>query len=431
MAARVALKPVQLELPDELRFLFEPARYKVAHGGRGSAKSWSFARALLTIGTLRPLRILCAREVQRSIKQSVHTLLADQIVALGLEGFYDVQDQVIKGRNGTEFTFTGLNVLTVDSIKSFEGVDIVWVEEGQAVRERSWKILIPTIRKPNSEIWVSFNPDLDTDATYVRFVENPPEGFVVRVNYTDNPWFPAVLEKERRRDKQMLPRDEYENIWDGKCRVAVEGAIFAREIRDAIAQGRVTLIPYEPRLKVHVVCDLGFNDYMFIALVQRDQSALRIIYTLQDNLRTLDSYSGELKEMRLNWGTWWLPPTDGDAGNIASGGVTAKQILEKLGWTCRLVPEVGKETGIRYARVMFPRVYFHKPYTGPLVSALKRYRRNIHVKTNEPLKPLHDEASHGGDCFRYICVASDLMENEDWLPPPTPGFKPLDPTMAY
>ena len=138
------------QFPSKLKFLFEPNRYKVAYGGRGSGKSWGFARALLMQGTEKPMRILCAREIQKSIKQSVHTLLKDQIQALGLGQFYEVVETAIRGVNGTEFTFAGLATNTVESIKSFEGVDIVWIEEAQTVSKRSYDILIPTIRKPGS-----------------------------------------------------------------------------------------------------------------------------------------------------------------------------------------------------------------------------------------------------------------------------------------
>ena len=158
---------IKAQFPEILKFLSEPYRYKILFGGRGSGKSWGVARELLIQGAMRqnPLRILCAREIQRSIKQSVHQLLSDQIQELGLGGFYDVLENEIRGRNGTKFSFTGLANNTVESIKSYEGVDRVWIEEAQTVSKKSWDILIPTIRKPGSEIWVTFNPSLDTDDT--------------------------------------------------------------------------------------------------------------------------------------------------------------------------------------------------------------------------------------------------------------------------
>ena len=162
---------VRVEFPSKLRGLWQPKRFKVMYGGRGGAKSWSVAMALLVMGSNRPLRILCAREIQKSMRDSVHRLLSDQIAALGLGGFYDVLDTEIRGANGTLILFAGLQSHTVDSIKSYEAIDIVWVEEAQSVSARSWEVLVPTIRRPGSEIWLTLNPDLATDATYARFIE--------------------------------------------------------------------------------------------------------------------------------------------------------------------------------------------------------------------------------------------------------------------
>jgi len=134
------------EFPVKLEGLFKKSRYKVLYGGRGGAKSWGIARALLILGAKKQMRILCAREYQTSIKDSVHKLLCDQIEALGLLGFYEITQATIRGANGTEFAFIGLKN-NPTNIKSFEGVDICWVEEAQTVSRLSWNILIPTIRK--------------------------------------------------------------------------------------------------------------------------------------------------------------------------------------------------------------------------------------------------------------------------------------------
>jgi predicted phage terminase large subunit-like protein len=219
---------VEIRFPEKTRFLFSPARYKVLYGGRGSAKSWSVARALLLLGGMRPLRILCTREIQNSIKDSVHKLLSDQILAMGLQGKYFVTHNEIRGINGTEFIFSGIRQQDISKIKSYEGVDICWVEEAHTVTKESWEILIPTIRKPGSEIWVTFNPDLESDDAYQRFVVIHPEGaVVVEMNYRDNPWFPPELDAERR---QLLARDPdaYQNVWEGKTK-NVAGDIFKRE----------------------------------------------------------------------------------------------------------------------------------------------------------------------------------------------------------
>ncbi len=398
------------DFPKKLQFLFEPHRYKVAYGGRGSGKSWSFARALLSQATEKPLRILCAREIQRSIKQSVHTLLNDQIQALGLGAFYEVLEAEIRGLNGSSFSFTGLANNTVESIKSYEGVDCVWVEEAQTVSRKSWDILIPTIRKPDSEIWISFNPNIDTDDTYQRFVVDPPDNAkVVKVNWQDNPWFPEVLEIERQHSLNTNP--DYANIWEGECKAAVDGAIYSNEIREAQEAGRVTNVPYDPMLKVHVVMDLGWNDSMSVILCQKGVSDLRVIGYIEDDHRTLDSYSAQLKALPYSWGTMYLPH-DGQSKDFKHG-ISAEDIMRKFGWDVRIVPRMDIEAGIKIARMNFHRVYFDKS-AHRLVDCLKHYRRSINSATNEPGAPLHDEYSHGADAFRYLCTSADSMKNESW-----------------
>lgn len=402
---------IEARFPEKLEFLFKPYRYKVAYGGRGGAKSWGYARALLIAGASSRIRILCTREVQKSIKDSVHKLLSDQIEGLGLGTFYDILQHEIRGKNGTEFIFSGLADQTAASIKSFEGVDRVWVEEAQTVSKRSWDILVPTIRAPGSEIWVSFNPELDTDPTYQRFVLNPPpNSAVVKINYDDNPWFTPELEAERAFCEKTYPED-YRNIWLGECKAAVEGAIYAKEITRMQEENRFCNVPYDPMLKVHVVMDLGFNDATAIGLVQRNVSELRVFRYIEDSHRTLDDYSGELKQMRLNWGKLWLPH-DAKHKTLAGDGITTLERMRKLGWDCAIVPDAGIEGGIRTARMALPRTYMDKTHCVRLMECLKRYRRAIPTTTNEPGAPVHDEYSHGADMYRYLSLVADQMKNE-------------------
>jgi phage terminase large subunit len=184
---------LKAEFPKKLQCLFRPARYKILYGGRGGSKSWGMARALLLLGADRKLRIACGREIQSSIADSVHHLLKSQIGQLGLSSRYKVRQDYIEGTNGTLFTFHGLKA-NIGSVKSIEGIDIFWAEEAQSVSKTSWDTLIPTVRKDGSEIWVSFNPDLETDETYRRFVLRPPSGAIVqKIGWRDNPWFNEVL----------------------------------------------------------------------------------------------------------------------------------------------------------------------------------------------------------------------------------------------
>ena len=405
---------MNIEFPEKLQFLFDPSRFKVAYGGRGSAKSWSFAKALLILGAKSRLRILCTREVQKSIKDSVHKLLSDQIEMMGLGSFYQILETEIRGKNGTSIVFSGLASQTIESIKSFEGVDICWCEEAQSISKKSWNVLIPTIRKDGSEIWVSFNPDLDTDETYDRFVVNkPPNAVVSEVNYHDNPWFPQVLEQERIHC-QITNAEDYQQIWEGKCRTSVSGAIYAMEIGEAIREGRICNVPYDPRLKAHAVWDLGWNDSMSIIIVQKLRSEMRIINYVEDSHKTLDWYVAELQKMNLNWGDDWLPH-DGAHKDFKTGK-SAQEILKSFGRNAKIVPNIGIENGIKSGRMMLKQTYLDKTKSARLVECLRRYRRSINQATQEAGAPVHDEFSHGADTFRYLSIVADSLTNENDKP---------------
>jgi phage terminase large subunit len=208
-----------MQLPEKAAFLFEPHRYKVIPGGRGGSRSWSVARALLLQACERPLRILCAREFQVSISESVLKLLSDQIaLSPNMRALYTVQKRTITNDVGSEFYFVGIRN-NVTNVKSFEGIDICWVEEAEKVSKNSWKVLIPTIRKPKSEIWVTFNPDEETDPTSVMFLgaEPPPGAKIVWMGWQDNPWFPEELRVEKDYMYRVDP-EAAEHVWGGGFR---------------------------------------------------------------------------------------------------------------------------------------------------------------------------------------------------------------------
>ena len=399
-----------LQLPEKLRDIWQPRRYKVMHGGRGGAKSWSVASVLLVMAADRPLRVLCAREIQKSMRDSVHRLLKDAIVRMGLESFFEVLDTEIRGANGSLFLFTGLQSHTVDSIKSFEGVDLVWVEEAHGVSKKSWDVLIPTIRKEGSEIWMTLNPDMDTDETYVRFIDRPsPDTWVCQINWRDNPWFPAVLDEERRKFRVTNP-DDYPNIWEGKPRRVSAGSIYRHEIEALYEQKRIRAVPYDPTLPVHTIWDLGWNDAMTIGFVQRGPQDLRVIDYIEDSHRTLDWYVAQIEKRPFRWGTDFLPH-DGRTKNFQTGKSTQQQLTAMGRRSVVVLSAMNVEEGIKGARMIFPRCYFDETKTARLIECLRRYRRDIHQKTDEPMGPMHDEFSHGADMFRYIGQAVDLMTN--------------------
>ena len=308
-------------------------------------------------------------------------------------------------------------------------------EEAHVITKRSWDILIPTIRKDDSEIWVTFNPSLETDETYTRFVLNPPPDTLgIKLNYNDNPWFPEVLEKERLYCQESNP-DDYPNIWEGDCKPAVEGAIYFKELQQIEKDKRILNIPYDPFLKVHIVPDLGAGDSLFVAMVQKSLSEIRIINTIVGTHFDYNTLSAELRELRYNWGKIWLPH-DGYSKRIEAGGRSSYQILTKLGWDVAKreeIIELSIEEGIRNARMVFPRVYFDKEKTVDLIESLKRYRRRINRETHTATTPMHDDASHGADCFRYICANEGNFLNADDKPKFEyhAGYSPLDATIGY
>ena len=410
------------KFPPKLKFLFKPAPYKVLYGGRGGAKSWGMARALLLKGMEDKLLILCAREFQNSIDESVHRLLSTQIEAMGLEKFYKVQDKTIKGENGSEFLFKGLKV-NVSSIKSFEGADIVWVEEAQTVSKNSWEVLIPTIRKKNSEIWVSFNPSLEDDDTYKRFVLSPPPGaVVVKMNYDDNPFFDddgGILRSKMEHSRASDP-DAFLNIWLGECRQMLDGAVYMKELRRAMAESKITIVPYEPIKPISTYWDLGYNDSTAIWFAQRVGHEVRLVDFLEVRQTTIAEIVQILQARGYVYEFDYLPH-DATAKTLASNGKSIEQLLRGYGRKVKIVPNLSITDGINAARTLFPTLWFDKEKCADGLQALKHYRYDTDEHGKFSKKPLHDEYSHASDAFRYFAVALKDPATQSSGPKLSPG----------
>lgn len=217
----------------------EGCRYKIAYGGRGSGKSWAFARMVLIRSVTRKIRVLCARELQNSIADSCHALITDQIASLGLENKFLVKDKEIIGVNGSEIMFKGLRGLRGDAsgIKSLEGIDICWIEEAQMISAASMETLVPTIRKPKSEIWMTFNPQQESDPVYKLILSPPKNAVIKKVNYDSNPWFHETTLPEEMEWLRENDDDAYRHVWLGEC----------REISDAqVLRGKYRIAEFEP-----------------------------------------------------------------------------------------------------------------------------------------------------------------------------------------
>lgn len=413
--------------------LFEPHEYKVAYGGRSGLKSWHFARTLLVLATWTKVRILCGREIQKTLKDSVHQLLTDQIEEMGLGSFYDVLEGEIRARNGTLFLFAGLSSLTVESVKSFEGVDVLWLEEARNISKRSFEIIIPTIRKEHSEIWISFNPELDSDEVYKRFVLHPPKDTIkIFTTYLDNPWVSQRTLNDAEHCKLTDP-EGYKNIWLGQCRPTVAGAIYTKEVALAYAEKRICRVTYDPRLKVHAIWDLGNRDYMSIGLFQKGFADYRMIGLIHDHQRKIDTYAAQLNALNLNWGWDWLPH-DGFIEDYKAP--SAYSILKSHGRrvkpkvnTTLPIPNVEIEVGIKAFRGVWHRLIIDEVACAPFIEAAKRYRRSINKQTLTPGPPMHDVGiSDLMDMGRYFGLIHEKITNDEELfrPPPRPQPRRID-----
>jgi phage terminase large subunit len=418
------------DFPAKLQCLFEPHRYKVLYGGRGGAKSWGIARALLILGAQRKLRIMCAREIQKSISESVLKLLEEQITALGLAGHYTVQKTAIIGKNGTTFLFAGLKH-NIASLKSVEGCDIVWVEEAAGVSRDSWATLIPTVRKDGSEIWISFNPELDSDDTYKRFVLNPPPGAAcVPVSWRDNPWFPEVLRIEKDHLEATDPA-AHKQVWEGATRSACEGAIYAAEIAEAEKEGRIGSVPRDRSRPVDTYWDLGFGDCTAIWFGQSmPDGTFRVIDYLENTGKTIEWYMIQLQQKGYLYGIDWLPHDGVDLIIHKKLGADPTRSIERLmrnaGRKVRIAPKMHVSTGINSARTIFGQCWFDREKCADGLQALRHYQwMPITSGGVESKTPKHDFASHGADAFRTMAYAIKSPEK----PPPPPS--PMAPGAEY
>ncbi|MCW8533603.1 PBSX family phage terminase large subunit [Acinetobacter baumannii] len=377
--------------------------FYVFHGGRGGGKSWEIADFLLIEGAQRKHRILCCREIQKSIKQSVHKLLSDRIVSLGLKDFYQILDTEIRGQNGTEFSFSGLQNHTVDSVKSFEGATITWIEEAQTVSAYSLKILIPTVvRTPNCMIIMSMNPKLPSDAVYADYVSvERDDTVVVQINYTDNKHCPEDLIKlaEQMRDADY---DEYEHIYLGKPKEIADGAIYKSEFEQIKRENRICKVTHDPNLPVYTSWDLGILDPTAIWFFQVYGKEIRVIDHYEANNEPLSHYARILDEKAKEFGYQYakhFAPHDIAARDLSSG-VSREETMAKLGYKMTKGARLGVEDRIEATRQMLKNAWFDAEKCKFGIRALQNYRREFNDKLEQfKATPVHDWASHSSDAF--------------------------------
>jgi len=399
----------------------EPSRYKGAWGGRGSGKSHFFAGLMVeTALRQRGFRGLCGREVQKSLKESAKRLIEDKLGEHGLgeaQGF-KVFREVIETPGGGAIMFQGLQDHTAESIKSFEGIDVFWGEEAQSLSTRSMELLRPTIRKDGSELWFSWNPRRKTDPVdkLLRGETLPTGSTVVRANWSDNPWFPSVLDQERR-DCLTTNADQYAHIWEGDYAGVLTGAYYAKHLAEAKEQGRVGVVARDPVMTVRAVWDIGF----------RDACAIWIVQYVGREIRVLDYYEaiGQPLAAHLHWlrtngygEALCVLPHDGAHADAATG-IRFEDHIRAAGFQCDTVPNQGKGAAmkrIEATRRLFPSIWFNAATTRGGIDALGWYHERQDETRNIGLGPNHDWASHAADAFGLACVAYEMPKagNTNW-----------------
>jgi len=263
-------------------------------------------------------------------------------------------------------------------------------------------VLIPTIRKEKSEIWVSFNPELETDETYQRFVAQPPADCIsIKINWSDNPWFPEVLRLEK---DSLKARDleAYNQVWEGLCRKSVDGAIFGKELQQAELDGRLTRVPYDATKPVHAIFDLGWADSTSIWFLQFVGMETRLIRYIEDSQQTMSHYLATMQTYGYVYDTIWLPH-DAQNKTLAAAGRTIEDIVRAAGYKTQILPKVPVLDSINAARTIFPSCYFDREHAADGINCLRHYRYEVDPETKQFSRtPLHDHYSHGADAFRYI-----------------------------
>lgn len=426
---------VRLELPPKLVPIFEgEADIRGAKGGRGSGKTRSFAKMTAVRTHMwdmagREGLILCGRQYMNSLEDSsLEEIKAAVTSEPWLAPHFDIGEKYIRTRSGRiSYTFAGLD-RNIDSIKSKARILLCWVDEAEPVTEEAWIKLIPTLREEDSELWVTWNPERRTSATHMRFgvPQTDPRTKIATLNWRDNPWFPASLNRKRLKDKDERP-EQYEHIWEGDFKTVVEGAYFARALVDAKEHGRIGSVPLDPLMTIRAYWDIGGTG------AKADATAIWIAQFVGKEIRVLDYYEARHQPLaaHIAWlrkrgygDAYCVLPHDGGSGEKIIDA-TYEGALTAAGFVTETVPNQGAGAAsmrVETANRLFPRVWFNAATTEAGRAALGWYHEKQDDERGIGLGPEHDWSSHGSDAFGLMCIhyteptGTDLPQvTNDWV----------------
>jgi phage terminase large subunit len=427
---------VEVALPEKLRPVFDgPADVRWAKGGRGSAKTRSFAKMIAVRGYIFGHaeikgQLLCARQTLESLDDSSLEECKRAIEEEPwLADYYEVGEKFIRSRDGNiDFTFAGLD-RSIDSIKSKGRILICWVDEAEPVAESAWNTLIPTLREEgdgwNAELWVTWNSKRKTAAVEARFA-NSTDPLIkgVILNWRDNPKFPAKLERDRQRDLKERP-DQYDHIWEGGYATVIAGAYYAPGLTLAKEEGRIGRVAADPLMTIRLFCDIGGTG------ARADAFTIWAAQFIGREIRALNYYEAvgqplatHLVWMRENGYTpnkaqIWLPHDGASQDKVID--VSYESALRAAEYDVTVIKNQGKgaaKARIEAGRRLFPSIWFNEDKTEAGRAALGWYHEKKDEQRGIGLGPEHDWASHGADAFGLMCVAYELpKKGDEWNKP--------------
>jgi phage terminase large subunit len=394
----------EMEIARVFEPLLKPVRWKGAKGGRGSGKSYFFGEMAAARMAGKPCRVLGVREYQNSIRDSVKATVSGIIRKHQLPGF-DILEHEIRHKNGSLMVFKGMQDNTSEAVKSLEDFDIAWVEEGQNLSQRSFDTLYPTIRKPKSELWFSWNPRYKEDPVDKFFNDNyltDSNVTMVTANWRDNPWFSDELNQDRLRDLENDPA-RYAHVWEGEYATVLHGAYWAREIAEAVTAGRVRKVEHDRAANTYAAFDLGMDDATAIWIFQAVAGEWRFLRYYEAQGHALAHYIDWLRKLPYTVDLLFLPH-DAEVREQQSGK-SRKTFFEERGFATKVLKRTAVEDGIEAVRMILPRSYWDREGTAQGLHAARNYRTDYNEKTRAyALRPMHDWASHGADALRYAVM---------------------------
>lgn len=409
---------LKIQVPPKLIPIFTgEARYRGAYGGRGSAKTRTFAKMAALRGAIaaesgKSGLILCGREFQNSLEESSFSEVRDAILSEEwLREKYEIGEKYIRTKDGrVNFSFSGLRH-NIASIKSKSKILILWIDEAEPVTEECWRVVTPTVREEGSEIWVTWNPERKGSATDLRFKQTIPDGAkITEMNWRDNPWFPEVLNDERLRDQKARP-EQYNHVWEGGYLEVATGAYFSQQINKAKAEDRWGIIlPENPLLAIRLFADIGgtgatSDNFVFWA-AQFGSQTINLINHYEAQGQEIGAHLDWLHEMKYTpRRAQIILPHDGTT-NDRVYSTSYEKAFQEAGYHVETVPNQGRGAAkkrIESVRNNFNRMYFSERCQAGM-DAISWYHPKIDPHRQIDLGPEHDWASHSADAIGLCSI---------------------------